>query len=330
MPCYLASVSNLIFFRGRQLPQCEGANKHTRTLFNSKVRLCSHIPYNVHFDNTKKTYVLPSLGAVHGLLPGAEFVIYASQEDTASPLCTLIVKSVDSATSTLGMRDENGSSVTALPETAVAILSKPSALASTLLVNVQANSHTPPVRVTEAIFLVAHDIVLSWRVKLASRKRATLGIEHAGDSATFRILDKPIVQLGMDMLRFTVPATTVAIATVLRAAAPFFWQLRRAPQSPVLRHKIVMRVYKLCAHDDRLDSYLLPELRPVKPKRDILGKSEGMRKQAELGVYAPWTVVADGETPYGVEVQNNTTSGLFLSIFYFNIATLKIREPLRF
>jgi hypothetical protein len=287
------------------------------------VHFKGHTPHSVRFDKGENAYVLMNAGAVHGVVPGTEFAVYASREDVvkSQPLCFFVVDAVGTTSSTMRLRDGDKLALEPLPDTAVAFQFKAVQPVGDLRVHVPDDERLQFVH--SAIEKARKSGASLWLIEAAPEGTATLGVALQDNSVTFRILHKEIVKLGMEQLRVTVPQAPEAVANVLSAAAHFFWQLEHVPKAAQIRDKVAMHVYRLEETDD-LDEDLCRVLRPVMPPFDLLEDRE--KKQAE---YAPWKVVADdAQTFYGIEMQNNTNVGLFLSMFYLDVGTLEIRECL--
>ncbi|KAI0026850.1 caspase domain-containing protein, partial [Vararia minispora EC-137] len=312
--------------RGRQTPQCEGAHRHERKLFDSRAHFSGYAPRSVHFSKADNTYTLTNAGQVHGVTPDTEFAVYASFEDVvaqAGPLCYLLVDQIDTTTSTLRPRSSEALPGPLLPTTAVAF-------------QFQATHPIGDLRIyipnEERLQFVYHAIERGrrggdtlWSIEPSDEKLATLGVVLEGKNVAFNILDEDICSLGLTRLRFTVPATVDHVAAALRSAAHYFFHLNRMPETPLVRDKIRMHVYELEETDD-LDDDLRHILRPLQPQMDLIAAHKDLAK-ARMGMYAPWTVIAnDVETYYGIELQNETKFGLFLSMFYFDCGTLEIRQ----
>ncbi|KAI0028420.1 caspase domain-containing protein [Vararia minispora EC-137] len=310
---------------GRQTPQCEGAHRHERKLFDSRAHFRGYAPRSVHFSEADSTYTLTNAGQVHGVTPDTEFAVYASLEDMvqAGPLCYLLVDQVSTTTSTLRPRPSEALPDSLLPSTAVAFQFQATHPIGNLRIYIPDEEQLQ--FVYQAVERGRRGGGALWSIERSDEEHATLGVVLEGANVAFNILDEEICSLGLTRLRFTVPATVDHVAAALRSAAHYFFHLNRMPETPLVRDKIRMHVYKLEETDD-LDDDLRRILRPLQPQMDLIAAHKDPAK-VRKGMYAPWTVVADDvETYYGIELQNETKVGLFLSMFYFDCGTLEIRQ----
>ncbi|KAI0030581.1 caspase domain-containing protein [Vararia minispora EC-137] len=311
--------------KGRQTPQCEGAHRHTRRLFNSRVHFRGHPPRSIRFSSADDAYIISNAGQVHGVMPGTEFAVYASPASLMNPepLCYLVVDEVGVTSSTLRPRISDSTRPPLLPSTAVALQFQAARPIGDLRV------HVPD---EEQLQFVCYAIERSrqgggtlWSIERSDEGHATIGVALEEGNVAFIILDKDIRALGLTRLRFTVPPTVDHVADALRAAAHYFFHVNRTPEKPLLRHQVMMHVYKLEETDD-LDEDLRRILLPFRPQVELV-RMHSDPARALMGVYDPWAVIADdAKTYYGVELQSQAEGGLFLSMFYFDSGTLEIRQ----
>ncbi|KAI0030583.1 hypothetical protein K488DRAFT_72058 [Vararia minispora EC-137] len=331
------TYSDLIIDVGRlandkQTPQCEGTNKH-RKLFNSLVQHRGQPLHRISRTNSN-TFRIENAGNVLGLTPiGSEFAVYSSPEDLAQrdseALFYLEVDAVETAFCTahpLGSFPPPS----ALAPRAVGLMTRVGRPLGDLRVHVP--DDFPHTAVVIDAFERLHELRAAqrWMINPAPHDAAHLGLVsvEGGRTLAFEVLDAQIRALGLNRLGFTVPADAHFLESVLRAAAHFFWHLRRVPIAKKnraeekiihqLRGKVEVHVHELRETED-LDEDLQYILQPK--KNDII------RPIAVGESPRSWKVVADnGQSLYGIELVNKVKVGFFASALYFDCRTLEINE----
>ena len=135
----------------------------------------------------------------------------------------------------------------------------------------------------------------------------SVGIDSNG-KVEFKLCDSVTNSYGLTKLYHTLPPQVRDIQSVIPAAAHFFWHLRRQPKKCVLHNMVDLSFHKLVETDEFGDN-LMPIMHASKENLNVRGVVD---------------IEADGVTPYGITIRNESLVELYLSLFYFNCSNLSI------
>jgi len=242
--------------------------------------------------------------------------VYNSAEDV-KPVLHLVVDQVDGPSSTARRSMIGGDATLSVPgigSGAVAQLTPGKSVEEVFHVHV--SDDIPEGLVSDAVKHV-HS-TYPWLISTtASESDAYLGVVKRGSAIAFEVLDGRIRKHGLERLNFTIPFESQHLAEVLRAAAHFWYYLWRT-KGHHLDDKVQMHIHELAPsdrYDEDFNIITYPRTRDVIPVVTNDTSSE------------PWTVTADnGATLYGVELENTSNVGFFVSMLYFDCSNLEIRK----
>ncbi|KAI0029010.1 caspase domain-containing protein [Vararia minispora EC-137] len=305
-----------------QTPQCEGANANL-TIFKASIDYRPHW-HPVSPTDQRNEYKLGDAGVLQGITVGSKFDLYDSRRrlERAAPLGLLTVTQVNAINCLCTLSSSFGVSI---PASAMALKRKhgPDSAPDNVL-HVYVAPGSIPVFLDEAIGQAEEaqaDAARGWRIKRTTLPdEAHIGIDYKNGEIAFTIHDEEILRLSKTRharLGFSVPATATHITPVLRAAAHFFWHLRRLKRAipgvdASLSECVKLHVYKL--KESRLHNKVKKYV-PAEPEKDLV-PHDG----------SAWSVSVDGfSAHYGVELENTAEKlDLFHSMFYFDCSTLEI------
>jgi hypothetical protein len=246
----------------------------------------------------------------------SEFAVFMSiayvKYDLA--LFHLRVTEVGSTACVAVLRDElaEGEHVPKLPQGAVAVQIKTGQAIGNLRVRVAGNSVYGNLALDAAERTRAVKGAQRWGVSICADGPAELGIVSGDGECTlaFEILDEQICSLGLTGLTVTVPAQLDHLEVVLRAAAHFFYHLRRTPTiNHLLQSKVAMHVHSL----KETSEIFQPDQHDVIPP--VMNAEEP----------PVWRVMAsNSEKHYGVELKSRVNFGFSASLLYFDCGTFEI------
>ncbi|KZV67675.1 hypothetical protein PENSPDRAFT_754732 [Peniophora sp. CONT] len=290
-----------------QTPQCEGHNV-TRLLFNALSPSTGRIFYDVTLSEDK--YSLHA-GSLHGVTEGAIFSIRASRDfhvDSPS-LASMIAKDVSAFRTELSCAA--GDAPPGLPQSPLFAFQTVMGRAEALRLHI-----SPSDKLESVIKALAMEILPYHRadnhILLGDKAQADLSVRSSQEGVEFLIHNSRITYYGLDKLSQSVPPVPQRVQSVLRAAAHFFWHLRRAPDKHSLRQKIHVSFHRV--EEDMggdLDENLRRPFRAVGDNLIVSGAVE---------------VEADNKTPYGMTVHNGFNAPMCIWAFYFDCSNLSISE----
>ncbi|KAI0029009.1 hypothetical protein K488DRAFT_89159 [Vararia minispora EC-137] len=302
-----------------QTPQCEGANANL-TIFKASVDYRPHW-HPVSPATRKGEFILGDAGMLQGITAGSEFDLYDMHQSLsrAGPVGLLKATIVGAVDCVCTM---SSSSLVPIPPSSMAVLRKHGLATVGNVLRIHVTIDPIPAFLLEAIQQTQESRISatqSWRIECTTQSEtAHIGINCENDQAVFTIHDASILRLSMKKhtrLGFSVPADSSHITRILRAAAHFFWHLRRlnlvSGVDASLSSLVKLHVYRL---QEVLLSSNVKKYIPEEPLQDLATGNDGV-----------WSVYAEGlNAHYGVELENTSELDLFLSMFYFDCNTLEI------
>ena len=296
-------ATNLNVHSIRQNPQCEGEFRD-RLIFNGKLEASGKRTASVHYKIREEggRYVIDA-GEVAGITVGAEFEVYQDQNfASVNLLGTVIVRELSAFSTTLYAKESR----IALERDGVALKSR-TGKSERVRIHV----------VNGSLKKLVNKIDPNWRIiQLVERDQADFGMALEKGKVVFNIFDSGVTQEGLTRMPYILEPTVEAISPVIRAAAHFYWHLRRTPQTDrgLLAKKVNLKIevtelkLEKVEYDD--------EFKPVGIY--ISGDSKGAGKDFRFDLQT-------GKI-YGWKIINNSKTPLYPALFYFDHSDWSISE----
>ena len=296
---YPRKVANAYFIR--QHPQCEGVNQH-RIIFNAKVPGKSTIYHKIRQKGER--YVMPDVGAAHGIAVGAEFEVYKEQ-DSSDLLGIVVAIELSPFSTTLDAKESSF----ALEGNGVALQT------STGNENVL-RIHVTDEGLKDIVRKIERTDPNQRIIQLVDWDQAEFGMALENGKVVFNIFDSVVRNHGLTQMPFVLD-TLDDIPPIIRAADHFYWHLRRTPRLETdakigLANAVEIEVAELEHDGNTYDDDFEPVLSPTQA-----GWTRG--KDFNLQIKGTGTI-------YGWKIVNNCNVALYPALFYFDNSDWSISE----
>jgi len=276
-----------------------------RFLFSTRVshsQLCNF--HLLQSDGDK--YVLGA-GAAHGVICGAEFTVYKGQDSDwspkTSPLDIFVVLETSAFFSIMDVPPGRPRPVLAQP--AFTFQTK-SGTEEELRLHVAMDTGF-----TTVFGALRQEIQCTdprhRKILLVEKHHAELHVAIDDGHVVFNIQNRLVTLFGMTRIPFKVRPDINHVCPVIRAAAHYYWHLRRTNRIPILKNKICIEFTKVEVFND--DDFC-PEMQPV-----------GLNLNAG-GVVD----LVDSDDMYGIKIVNSSSLAVYPSLFFFDNTNLSISK----
>ena len=287
-----------------QNPQCEGYHQD-RFFFDLKALSGRRTFYPVCENGDQ--YVMQA-GAAHGVTNGAEFTVYQESEfpPRTPPLGSLVVCQISAFTSTLSLPP--GGTRFALPQPTYALQSKAGVEGFRLHV-------APDETLTDLCATLAQETQYAdsahTKIMLVEKERAEMDIGIEDELVVFNIRNPLVTQFGLVRMPFQIRPHVGEVCPVIRAAAHYYWHLRRTNKKAPFENQVRIEFMRLKQDEEDFDENFNLITRPDGPNLNMGGVVD---------------IVVDKDAMYGIKITNDTPLTLYPSLFYFDNSDLSISE----
>jgi hypothetical protein len=278
----------------RQNPQCEGIHRN-RIVFDGKAPSQDRQLYGVRESNERYTM---DAGTAHGVTEGATFAIYKDKHVylTTDPLGTMVASApgpfstaLDFSPTDCKFSIEGQAFALQIRAGKQADLSlyvpfdqKPLPIFQAIATGMQVNARQQINMLTDE--------------DLKQGKMPDLGIAFENDHIVFDIKDPNVTVHGLHRMPRRVLPNIDEVSPIIRAAAHYYWHLRRVGSAQFIKNTVEVEFTKLLDGDTRTR----------KPDGPNLIKA---------GVV---DLVVNEDDIYGMKITNNGELPLYAFVFYFN------------
>ncbi|CCM00513.1 uncharacterized protein FIBRA_02547 [Fibroporia radiculosa] len=289
----------------KQNPQCEGVNQ-SRILFNARAADQRPLLYKIRKDGNQ---YLMSAGAAHGVAAEAQFAVYRDWNSS--------LKGESLGTVTARLPGPFHTILDAFPkgsdfalETEGLALQTRAGAEEDLRLHIVMDEML--VTVFEALGKEMQRTDPARRsIMLVEKEKAELDIALENGSVVFNILNPLVTQYGLTRMPFVVEPTVDAVQPVIRAAAHFYWHLRRKSAKGVLQKWVDIEFTQLIDSEEEYDDELQPVLRPYGPN---LNRDNVIDLRVK------------DSARYGLKITNRSNVALYPALFYFDNSDLSIES----
>jgi hypothetical protein len=246
-------------------------------------------------------------GAAHGITAGAQFAVFQDRESS--------IQGQGQALGTVAAQTP-GPFVTildALPDKTFTLTSDGYALQTRAGVEEDLRLHVAMdeglLPVFEALAKEIQQADRGRNILLVEKEKAELGIDLENGKVIFNILNPVVMQFGLTRMPHTIDPNDENLIYVVRAAAHYYWHLRRKDPKGVFNKLIDVEVQELVESDTEFNEFLEAILEPAGPN---------LHRENVIDL-----TVKEG-TKYGIKITNKSKVDLFVSAFYFDNSSWEI------
>ena len=246
--------------------------------------------------------MMPDAGEAAGITVGAEFEVYASDDQNFGQLLgTVVARKLSAFSTTLYAK-----------ESKIALERDGVALKSRLGTEERVRIHVAD----EGLKNLVKKLDPNQRtIQLVERNRADFGMALENGKVVIDIYDSDVTKYGLTRMPYTLEPNLGAISPVIRAAVHFYWHRRRTLKTGRrgLAKRIEVKVTELKLENARIE---YDELKPVVVYGPTTRADWKGGKEFDLRA----------ETLYGWRIVNNCNMPLYPALFYFDNSDWSISE----
>ena len=149
------------------------------------------------------------------------------------------------------------------------------------------------------------------RILRVEKELAGLGVDLDGRMVVFDILDESVTAFNVRRIPYSIKPDVSVLRRILYAAAHFYWYLHVHPVEDqfCIQNKVQLELNEVKQVEGKYDD----DLKPVMEQ-----SGDNLNHNGVINL------VADPQDMYGITILNNSSTSLYMALFYFDISNLSI------